>query len=86
MSLKLTAGLVLASLIVLFAVQNAEPVEFRFLIWTFALSRALMMFILLAIGVLLGWMMHAVSAYRERKQPAHEGGLHERRAETPRGG
>ena len=84
MSVKLIASLVLATLIVLFAVQNAEPVEFRFLIWTFALSRALVMFILLTIGVVLGWMMHAVSAYRERKQPAQEGGLHERRAETPR--
>jgi hypothetical protein len=39
MSVKLIAGLVLAGLLVLFAVQNAEPVEFRFLIWTFALSR-----------------------------------------------
>lgn len=85
MSVKLIAGLVLASLIVLFAVQNAEPVEFRFLIWTFALSRALIMFILLAIGVLLGWMMHAVSPYRDRKHPAHEGELHERGPETPRG-
>ena len=68
MNLKLIAGLILASLVVLFAVQNAEPVQFRFLFWTFALSRALMMFILLAVGVLLGWMMHAVSVYRERRQ------------------
>lgn len=84
MSVKLIAALVLAGLLVLFAVQNAEPVEFRFLIWTFALSRALIMSILLAIGVLLGWTMHAVSTYRERKQPADEGGRHERRAEIPR--
>lgn len=84
MSVKLIVGLVLAALLVLFAVQNAEPVEFRFLIWTFELSRALIMAILLAIGVLLGWTMHAVSMYRERKQPADEGALHERRAEAPR--
>jgi len=68
MSVKLIAGLVLAGVLVLFAIQNAEPVEFAFLIWTFALSRALMMFILLAIGVLLGWTMHALSAHRGRKQ------------------
>ena len=71
MNIKLIAGLLLASLIVLFAVQNAEPVEFRFLIWTFALSRALMMFILLAIGVLLGWSLHALSSYRDRRQHRH---------------
>jgi len=71
MNIKLIAGLILASLIVLFAVQNAEPVEFRFLLWTFALSRALMMFILLAIGVLLGWGLHALSTYRDRKQHRH---------------
>ena len=67
MSLKLIAGLVLAGLVVVFAIQNAEPVEFRFLTWSFALSRALMMFTLLAIGMLLGWMLHALSSYRERK-------------------
>lgn len=68
MSIKLIAGLILAGLLVLFAIQNAEPVQFRFLVWSFALSRALMMFILLAIGVLLGWMMHAVSTYRDGRQ------------------
>ena len=68
MSLKLIVGLVLAGLVVVFAIQNAEPVEFRFLIWSFALSRALMMFILLAVGMLLGWMLHALTTFRERKQ------------------
>lgn len=68
MSFKLIAGLALAGLVVLFAIQNAEPVEFRFMIWSFALSRALMMFILLAVGMLLGWMLHALTTFRERKQ------------------
>lgn len=68
MSLKLIVGLVLAGLVVVFAIQNAEPVEFHFLIWSFALSRALMMFILIAVGMLLGWLLHAVTTYRERKQ------------------
>ncbi|MDH3280402.1 MAG: LapA family protein [Gammaproteobacteria bacterium] len=33
-------------------------VELRFLLWTLALPRALVMFSVLLIGVVLGWLWH----------------------------
>ncbi|WP_455233960.1 LapA family protein [Thiogranum longum] len=66
MDYRLIAGLLLGGLVVLFIVQNAAVVEIRFLFWTFAMSRALMIFFVLAIGVLLGWLMHGHVAHKKR--------------------
>jgi len=56
MNLKLYLGLALLLLIVIFTVQNAAVVTINFLIWKFSVSRALMIFFVLAIGILIGWI------------------------------
>jgi len=43
--------------VLIFVVQNTQVVEFQFLFWTFAMSRALMLFGTLAIGVIAGWLL-----------------------------
>ena len=40
-----------------FVLQNTRVVEFRFLFWKLEMSRALMMFAILGIGVALGWLL-----------------------------
>jgi len=55
MNLKLYTGLTLLILVVIFTIQNAEMVQINFLIWDFAISRALMIFLVLSIGILVGW-------------------------------
>jgi putative membrane protein len=67
MDYRLVTGLLLGCLIVLFIVQNAAVVEIRLLFWTFAMSRALMIFLVLAIGMVLGWLTHGYLA-RKRRQ------------------
>jgi len=67
MDYRLVTGLLLGCLIVLFIVQNAAVVEIRFLFWTFAMSRALMSFLVLAIGMVLGWLMHGHMTHRKRR-------------------
>lgn len=42
-------------LIIIFLLQNLEPVHITFLVWTGGLSRALLMIILLVVGGILGW-------------------------------
>ena len=70
MSYKLTVSLILTGLAVLFVVQNAAVVEVRFLFWTITMSRALMIFFLLAIGILIGWLLHSyVEHKRKRNEP-----------------
>lgn len=53
---KLLAGLVLMIAVVIFTLQNTEIVSIRFLIWQVSLSRALMLFVLLGVGIIIGWL------------------------------
>ena len=59
MSAKMIVTLILTGLVVVFIVQNAQVAELRFLVWTLAVSQALLLFLALAIGVLAGWVLHA---------------------------
>lgn len=66
MNIKLIFILALAGLTVLFIIQNVAIVEIRFLFWSMQMSRALFMFFLLAIGLIIGWISHSISAGRNR--------------------
>ena len=57
MHIKVYAALILLTLALLFAVQNAAPVQVRFLFWGFSSSLAVLMVLLLGIGLLAGWIM-----------------------------
>jgi uncharacterized integral membrane protein len=53
-NIKAYAGLGLLILVVLFTLQNTETVPISFLFWEFRISRALMIFMIFVIGVLVG--------------------------------
>ncbi|MDA3972342.1 MAG: LapA family protein [Desulfobulbaceae bacterium] len=63
MHLKLVFSLILTGIIVLFVVQNVAVVEISFLFWSLAMSRALLLFFVLAIGIVIGWLMHSFFAH-----------------------
>jgi len=42
-------------------------VEFKFLVWTMSLSRALMLFGALAVGVIAGWILKSPKAKQAKK-------------------
>ena len=65
MSVKSVVALVVISLAILFALQNTEHVEIQFLIWSLSVSRAVLIFALMGVGVVLGWMLRSW-AYRKR--------------------
>ena len=67
MNLKLILGLVITGLIVLFVTQNVAVVEIRFMFWQVTMSRSLLIFFLLAIGIMVGWLMHGIFAHRANK-------------------
>ncbi len=54
MNFKLTLILVLSGIILIFITQNIAAVEVTFLLWSISLSRALLIFFALAIGILIG--------------------------------
>ena len=58
--------IILSGLVVLFIVQNVAVVEIQFLFWSTQMPRSLMMFLILAIGILIGWFLHSHLKHRER--------------------
>jgi putative membrane protein len=53
--------------VVIFVLQNTQVVEVRFLFWTVSMSRALMLFGTLAIGLVGGWLMKVPQRGKAKK-------------------
>ena len=64
MNAKLIVALALLTLVALFIIQNVAVVEIQFLFWSMQMSRALLMFLVLAAGILIGWFLHAYLRHR----------------------
>jgi uncharacterized integral membrane protein len=60
MNMKMPAIIFLLLLVVIFTLQNTEQVNINFLFWHVTLSRALMLFLVLTVGLLIGWLMGTV--------------------------
>jgi uncharacterized integral membrane protein len=65
MNYKLFLILLIASLAVLFIVQNVAVVEIQFMFWSMSMSRSLLMFLMLATGIIIGWFLHAYLKHRK---------------------
>ena len=57
----------IVALLVLFAFQNLVTVEVTFLFWAVQMPRAILVFVVFGLGVLLGWILS--SARRHRRRP-----------------
>jgi len=57
----------LIAIVLIFVVQNTQVVEFRFLVWTLSMSRALMLFGTLAIGFIAGWLLKLPKGNKEQQ-------------------
>jgi len=44
-------------LLVIFVAQNYESVEIKFLLWSFTTSKAIVLFLTLTVGIIIGWTM-----------------------------
>ncbi|MGD8809870.1 MAG: LapA family protein [Gammaproteobacteria bacterium] len=59
--LRLIFVIALLVLVGIFALQNVVAVEVRFLFWGFSLPRSLLVFVLLGVGILVGWFLRGVA-------------------------
>jgi len=66
--LKLYLVLALIGLVVVFTLQNVVVVDIRFLFWSFSMSRALMIFFTLAVGVVIGWLLRGHLARKKDRE------------------
>lgn len=57
-NLKMVLSLAGLALFLLFVIQNTEAVNVEFLFWSFETRRAILLFIVLAIGIGVGWILH----------------------------
>jgi uncharacterized integral membrane protein len=67
MSFRLILILVLTVLVTVFVLQNTAVVEIRFLFWTVAMSRVLLIVVMLVIGMALNRLLHDYIALRLKK-------------------
>ena len=67
MNYKLFVILFLAGLIVLFSIQNVAVVDIQFLLWSASIPRALLVFIVLGTGIVIGWFSHSFIKYRKNE-------------------
>ena len=65
---KLIVILVALGLAVIFIVQNAAVVEINFLFWSLEISRSLLIFILLCIGMIAGWFLSRFIKLKRRSK------------------
>jgi uncharacterized integral membrane protein len=67
MNIKLALLLILSTLAVVFVAQNVAVVEIGFLFWSGSISSALLIFITLMLGFLMGWFLNDYLRYRKFK-------------------
>lgn len=68
MNYKVGILAILALILLIFLAQNIEVVTVNFLIWEISMSLAVMIFFLLLIGFMIGWLMHNYLSYRKEKK------------------
>jgi len=68
MRTKIIVTIALLLLVIAFTVQNAEPLIIQFWFWNVWISKALLIFLLLAVGVVLGLL---VGSLTPRKKLPH---------------
>jgi uncharacterized integral membrane protein len=57
-------GLVIGVLVIVFILQNIEMVEVSFLAWTISVNRAVMVLVVFAVGIVLGWIVGSLGRRR----------------------
>lgn len=69
MNAKLIFGIIMVGMAGIFIFQNVTSVDLTFLFWTMSISRGLLMFLILSLGIILGWLLHG-SFRRIKSAPA----------------
>ncbi|MGC9365398.1 MAG: LapA family protein [Fidelibacterota bacterium] len=58
---------IIVVLLIIFIIQNVAVMDLKFLFWKMSMSRSLMMFFLVIIGIAIGWFWKGVSVRRKKR-------------------
>jgi uncharacterized integral membrane protein len=72
MQFRLILWLSLLAVVVLFVAQNAQVAELRFLVWRVAMSQALLLLFVLAVGIGAGWILRSYAEWRRTRRASRE--------------
>ena len=64
---RFIVGIIFGALAVIFIMQNVQVVEFTFLIWTVSMSRAVLFFLMILVGFILGWGVGSFGGRRRKR-------------------
>jgi len=67
MQLKMIGLLVVFAVLLVFALQNTQPVAVKFLLWETTASAVLTILISFCLGALTGWLIHYLKPGPSRK-------------------
>ena len=70
MKIKLGVTLVLAFFAFVFISQNTETVRIDFFAWSTEMSIVLLVFIILAVGVIIGWLLNSYLRFAGNRKQA----------------
>jgi uncharacterized integral membrane protein len=60
--MRFILGVLIGILVVVFIFQNTEVVDITFLFWTLSASRAIMVFVVFIVGIILGYILKGAGA------------------------
>lgn len=66
MKAKVILMLILIGIFILFVVQNIEVVNIHFLFFSFPISLVLLLFIILAVGIIVGMMLPGILSSKKK--------------------
>ncbi len=69
MNPKIIGIIVLIVILVIFALQNANPLNIRFLFWAFETSAVLSILVSFLIGFLVGWLVLLLGTRKQKGTP-----------------
>ena len=64
--IRFILGIAFGVLALIFVFQNMEVISVSFLAWTITTSRAVILFILLAAGFVVGWAVGSIGRWRKK--------------------
>ena len=70
MKIKLGSSLFLAFFAFVFIAQNTEIVRVNLLFWSAEMSLVLLLFILLGVGISIGWLLASYLRFSRNRNPA----------------
>ena len=68
MRYKIILSVVLLLMVQIFIFQNMEIVPVRFLFWKITVSRVFLMFFMLIIGIVVGWLTNSYLHYQNKQK------------------